>query len=289
MRLNLKMFSQGFALLSMIAVFAGCAQDENVTPQNLPVTERGLTIGTPNTLVYGLSDRNEIVKLMSGPPATEISRVNVSGLRQGDVLLAIDIRPATHTLYGISASGLLYTIDPTFGIAQVVSLNPIDPPIGGSLVGFDFDPKGDRVRLVTEKGQNIRINPTTGAVSNIDFPINPPTAAVNSIAYSLTASGLAGSPLYDIGITEGKLYIQNPVSGNLSPVGSLGLAITGEGGFDIGRNSVAFAVLFAGSRGATLGGIDNSDPAYRLYSINLKTGAATTMGKVKTLIGLAIP
>jgi hypothetical protein len=291
MRLNFIMFIRGLAAVAMILFLAGCAKDENVAPQNQSIDERGSTTTgiPPSTLLYAISDRNELVKLMSGPPATEIGRVPIFGLRDGDRLLAIDIRPATRQIYGVSAYNLIYTIDANLGFAQLVSQSPFSPGIEGTLVGFDFDQRADRIRLVTEKGQNIRISPTTGAVTNVDFPINPSSAAVNGIAYSYSTSFISASALYAIGITEGKLYLQNPLGGTLTPVGSLGLIVGSEGGFDISRNNTAFAILFAGDRGGSIGTIDNTEQTYRLYTINLRTGQATSMGKVRNLIGLAIP
>ena len=299
MRLQFNKLCQSIALLTFLFI-AGCTTDENVTPSNLPIDERGPIgpIGSSNVLLYGLSDRNELVKLMSGPPVTELERIPITGLRDGDFLLAIDVRPATRQIYGLSTTGILYIINPNLGSggnnATMVSATPIDPAIAGSLAGFDFDPRADRIRLVTEKGQNMRINPTTGAVSNVDFPINPAVGSMNSIAYGMTLSSTTGSSLYDIDLLQGNLYRQNPTLGTLTLAGPLGLVISGEGGFDISRTGTAYASLFAGARGGVGGGIGasagDSEPAYRLYSINLKTGRATSHGKLNgSLIGLTIP
>jgi hypothetical protein len=182
----------------------------------------------------------------------------------------------------------LYIIDPNTGLVQPVSPTPFSPAIAGNYVGFDFDPREDRIRLVTDKDQNLRINPTTGVVTNQDLPLNPLVPSINSIAYSPTTFSLSASSLFDIDIAEGMLYRQNPIAGTLTPVGSLGITVSGEGGFDISRNSTALAVLYASGRGVGGGSID-ADPAYRLYSINLKSGGATSFGKVKNLIGIAIP
>lgn len=290
MRLNLKLLSQGTAILTLIAFLSGCAKDENATPENLPIDERGITItgSSTNTLIYGLNDLNEIVMLMSGPPANELSRVPITGLRDGDAIIAIDIRPGTKQIYGVSLSSMIYKIDPNTGVAQAVSLTPFSPSISGAMVGFDFEPKTDRIRLVTDNDQNLRISPVTGAVTNIDFPLNPALPTINSIAYSSLYS-LNGSLLYDVDIAEGNLYRQNPNTGTLTRVGSLGLKISGEGGFDISRSNVAFAVLFASGQGPVIGGEDLSVPDFRLFKINLNNGVTTNFGKVKNLIGLAIP
>ena len=297
MRLQFNKLCQSIALLTFLFI-AGCTTDENVTPSNLPIDERGPIgpAGSANVLLYGLSDRNELVKLMSGPPVTELERIPITGLRDGDVLLAIDIRPSTRQIYGLSSTGLLYIINPNIGAggnnATLVSGTSLDPAIAGSMVGFDFDPRADRIRLVTDKGQNMRINPTTGAVSNIDFPINP-VGSMNSIAYGMALSSITGSSLYDIDLLQGNLYRQNPTLGSLTLAGPLGLIISGEGGFDIARSGAAYAALFAGTRpgaGGIGGSADDAEQTYRIYSINLKTGRATSLGRINgALIGLTIP
>ena len=70
----------------------------------------------PATLI-GLTNVNSLVTFDSATPGTLIgSAVAVTGLTAGDVLVGIDYRPATNTLYGLGrVSSQLYTIAYTPG------------------------------------------------------------------------------------------------------------------------------------------------------------------------------
>ena len=70
--------------------------------------------------------------------------------------------------------------------------------------------------------------------------------------------------LFDIDPSTDKLYTQNPPNnGTLVELGSLGIDVTAENGFDIGgTTNKAYALL-------TVGG------TARIYSVNLTSGAAT--------------
>jgi hypothetical protein len=37
------------------------------------------------------------------------------------------------------------------------------PVLAGTSFGFDFNPTVDRIRLVSDSGQNLRLNPNSGA------------------------------------------------------------------------------------------------------------------------------
>ena len=47
------------------------------------------------------------------------------------------------------------------------------PTAGATAFGFDFNPAVDRVRVVTNAGNNFRLNPNNGALAGIDTAINP--------------------------------------------------------------------------------------------------------------------
>ena len=66
---------------------------------------------------------------------------------------------------GISNVGQIYTVDTRTGVASAIGTPPL-PTI--SAVGFDFNPTVDRLRIVTQVGQNVRANPDTGALAATD-------------------------------------------------------------------------------------------------------------------------
>jgi hypothetical protein len=293
MRLNFKMLTYGAVALTGILFIPSCTNDDGIKPgDGAQIEERGLTSGAPvNTALIGLSPANELVSLMSGPPVSEVSRVPIINLRPEENLLAIDTRPKTKELFGISDQSILYKLDPATGDAVAVSGTPITPAIEGSLVGFDFSPIDDMIRLVTDKGQALRISPITGAVVGVDILFNPSLNPINSIAISY-ATPTWRSTLYDLDATNGNLYRQSSANGgSLVYIGATGFSFTGEGGFEITSSNTAFAVQFGKSRyGGTFGTIgydDITQDSYRLYTINLRSGQATSYGKVAPLIGLA--
>lgn len=297
MKFNTSILKLCYASVFSLLFLASCTKEEVITPSDLlAIEERGATLTTsPATGIYGLSDNNELLTITAGPPVKVTEIKPITGLKSGDRLVAIDIRPATQQLYGLSASGNLYVIDRTTAAAKLISLTPVSPELAGSMFGFDFNPRTDRIRIVTDKGQNITVNPTTGTVTSVDANVNP-TLRVNSIAYANSTSSTSAALLYDISSADGKLYAQQEAKGFVSAIGSTGLVINGEGGFDISRNNASvFAVLTARSADATGGGTvglngdDLTQEANRLYAINLRTGRATSYGKLgHGIIGIAV-
>lgn len=295
---NLRLFSQFLALITGLLFFAGCQQDDIASPGNASLDERNSsTLAYPNHNFYGLSSTNELYTYRSGPPATMLTSVPITGLRDEEMMMAIDIRPINRVLYGVSNMNYIYTIGTDafgmvpVGTATAVSQTPFTPAIDGTVVGFDFDPRLDVIRIVTDNGQNLRISPTTGQVVGVDVILSAggTTPAINAIAYSNNFAGTLGTTLYDIDMKDGKLYRQSSNLGGLTLVGSTGLIINGEGGFDISRRGVALAVFLASGTSGGLGTDPNLlNEAYRLYGINLRTGQATSLGEVRNLIGIAI-
>lgn len=298
MRLNFRLLNLSALALTGLLFSTSCTED-NVQPgDNSQLETRGSTLPggiPPSTPLYGLSAENEIVSLFSGPPAYEVGSVAISGLRSEEYVIAIDTRPKTKQIFGVTNLSMLYVIDPVTGIATVVSGAPFTPAINGSTVGLDFSPQDDVLRLITDQGQAVRVSPTTGAVVGIDFLVSPTPQAlpINSVAFSFSTR-TARSSIYDIDAIGGNLYRQSSANGGtLILVGATGYNFSGEGGFEITPRNAAFAVQYGSSRTPqpAPGGLSNQDDttqeAYRLFSINLGSGQATSLGKVRPMIGLA--
>lgn len=257
-------------LLSGATIFSSCNNDDDTTT---PVPVK------PDLVFYGLTGANQIITANANASTTFTSTTAVTGLQTGESLIAIDFRPATGQLYGLGSTSRIYTINTATGAATMIGAGPFTPALSGTIAGFDFNPTVDRIRLVTSTGQNLRLHPETGAVVATDTPLNPGSPQVNSVAYTNSFSGATSTVLFDIDIASQKLLKQdNPNGGILVEIGNLGVAATGEGGFDISpENNVALASL-------TVGGANG------LYRLNLETGAATSLGNLSTpLIGIAIP
>lgn len=261
-----------FAALGSIFIFNSCTPDDDmvITP-----------VVKPDIVFYGLSSSNQLVKYNANASQTVISTTAITGLAGAEKIIAIDFRPATGQLYGLGNSSRLYIINYENGAATPLGTASFTPAINGSLVGFDFNPTVDRIRLVTSGGQNLRLNPETGTVAATDAALNPGTPTIAGAAYTNSMAGAATTTLFDIDVMSNKLYKQDPPNnGTLVEVGSLGITAvaSNDGGFDISPdNMVALANVTMGANSV-------------LLQIDLATGKATNIGNLATpIIGLAIP
>lgn len=257
----------------LLTTFASCSDDDSTT--NPP------TVVKPNLEFYGLTTTNSLVKYNANNSSSAINTTPITNLPVGENLLAIDFRPATGQLYGLSSASKLYLINLNSGNASPISTTPFSPALNGTLTGFDFNPTVDRIRVVTSNGQNLRLHPETGAVAATDGNLNPGSPNIGAAAYTNSKAGASSTELFAIDYSTSMLYKQDPPNaGTLNAIGSLGIsgAIISDGGFDIdAKNGIAIANL------TTVG-------ADHLYQINLGTGAATDLGQLSTsIIGLAIP
>jgi hypothetical protein len=230
------------------------------------------------TLLYATSG-NDIARFDSGATGV-VTSVPVTGLQAGEFLAGIDTRPATQTLYGVGTSSRLYTINPLTGAATQVGTAGAFT-LNGTSFAVDFNPVTDRLRVISNTGQNLRLNPNDGSLAATDTGITPAGVTITGAAYDRNAPGGTATTLYAIDATNGVFTTVGSINGSpnspnggvVGPtVGSLGLgtALDPRLGLDIsGANNGAFATILTG-------GTD------KLYSINLSTGAATLVGTIGT-------
>lgn len=221
----------------------------------------------------------------------------------------IDYRPADGKLYLLGRDRRLYIVSTGTGAVTRVGSGFSEPEISG-LVGFDFNPVADRIRVVTSERQNFRLNPASGGVVDSNaalagFQPDPSlfydpsdrsagrVPSVSAAAYTNNVRGATSTTNYAIDSGNGNLVTQgtragvtpavSPNTGRLFTVGSLGLPLANNNffnvSFDIGRGDAALASV-------------NSV----LYNVNLATGRATRIDDIgirsdkrgRTVIGLAI-
>ena len=225
---------------------------------------------------------NTLMFLDSATPGTVSSPMAITGLQAGETLLGIDYRPATGDLYGLGSTSRLYTVNTTTGAAtQVGSAGAFT--LSGTSFGFDFNPTVDRIRVTSDTGQNIRLNPNNGTLAATDTALNPLTPRVVGSAYTNNFDGAATTTLYDIDSNTDALYTQAPPnSGLLNLIGALGFNTSDLVGFDIsGLTDVAYAAMTAPGGNSS-----------QLFTSNLSTGAATLVGTIGGQLavnGLAAP
>ncbi len=158
------------------------------------------------------------------------SDVALSGLAAGEALLGADFRPADRLLYALAASGALYRIDTDSGAATLVSTLSADPldttapfaALEGTDFAVDFNPVVDRLRVVSDTGQNLRINVDNGR-TNTDGLLNPGAPSVISVAYTNAFGAACRTRLYGIDAAAGQLVVLDPPNdGKATAVGALG-------------------------------------------------------------------
>lgn len=236
---------------------------------NLPSLVTAIAIPT-EAVAYAISNSNEL--LIFNPFATTptITAKAITGIQTGETILGIDFRPANNQLYALGSTSRIYTINTSSGAAALVGTGPLTTLISGTSFGFDFNPMADRLRIVSNLGQNLRINPVDGVLV-VDTPLALSTVTINGAAYTNNFAGAGSTVLFDIDSTSDKLYRQdNPNGGTLVEIGALGINVEANNGFDIGGTSgSAYALLTVGT-------------TQRIYSINLATGAATAGATIAT-------
>jgi hypothetical protein len=284
-------FSAAVFCLALSTAFLACKKAQYNSNDAAVYNKSFAKPAHKGTMFYALTSNNELVNYISGSPLLEKSAMNITGLQPNEKILAIDFRPATGQLYGVSNQSRLYIINLNSGLASPLAASSFTPAINGDFVSLDFNPTVDRIRLVTNNGQNMRLNPETGLVVAVDGNINPSSSMVTAAAYTNSYAGAASTTLYDIDVATDKLYMQTPPNnGTLVEVGSLGIAAEGEAGFDISSdNSVAIAALYGRGYEDKQDASSNGNK-YRFYYIDLATGAAKNAGKTdREIIGVAIP
>jgi hypothetical protein len=212
----------------------------------------------------------------------------IQGLQPGEGIMAIDFRPANRKLYGLGSSSRLYVIDTETGVASAVGSGPFTPALDGTEFGFDFNPTVDRIRVVSDKGQNLRLHPDTGAVAATDLALNyegdsGPAQGVVASAYTNSVAGATTTLLYGIDSRRKALVTQAPPNdGRLNVVGTLvGLELSSVAGFDI---SPATGRAYLAAR------LTNSQKSM-VYEIHLATGDYNPLGELAVFeqtSGLAI-
>jgi hypothetical protein len=273
-----------------------------------PRCDRVFVVNAQNELL-GLGRVEELgndrlFELFTGiPNAVPVrTRLTVTGLAAGETLREIDFRPANGLLYGLGrigndSAGQLHTIDLDTGVAT--PLGPRAIPLNGGNFGFDFNPVPDRLRIVSDAGQSMRINPNDGTVVATDGELAYPAAGdpnsgrlarVVSVAYTNPdTDSQTNTVLYDLDAGRAAeldrdgdiLAIQVPPNaGTLNTVGALRIDAGDLGGFDIGPHNDALAAILPEGRNSS-----------KLYSIDLASGSAWEIGEIvpaEVVTGLAI-
>jgi hypothetical protein len=226
----------------------------------------------PDRVLYATTDQNQLLRFNARNPDRIRDIQAITGLPAGVTLKGIDFRPATGDLYGVGSDSVVYRVNPKTGIA-VAEGPAFTPALRGKSFGVDFNPTVDKIRVVSEDRQNLRLNVDEGTVLSADADLNPGTPMVVGAGYtnsSFSATRPATTSLYVVDAASDMLFKQNPPNdGTLTEGKRLGVDVGLNANFDIaGDDNMGFLTNSTWRRGTTL------------YTVDVNTGDTHSLGRI---------
>lgn len=242
-------------------------------PQTLPAVDH------KQLSAIGLTSDQRLVEFDVRKPSKTWPLGKVSGLSGDTKLIGIDFRVQNEKLYGVGDRGGIYTLN-TMN-AKAVKVSQLTVALAGTAFGVDFNPAANRLRVISDTGQNLRHNIddaaamlTTTVDGTLTNPTMPPSTAMGVTGAAYTNNDLSAATattLFDLDTMADRISLQSPANaGTLAPTGNLGVNADLDAGFDIYYNPATdtnhgFAAIGTGG-------------AYRLYAVDVLTGKATDKG-----------
>jgi hypothetical protein len=239
--------------------------------------------------VLALTSDQRLIRFKECTPGKVRELGPITGLGSPDTaLVGIDFRVQDGKLYGVGNGGGVYTIDPLTGQAALVS--QLTESLDGTFFGVDFNPAADRLRIVSDTGQNLRHNVNAGGTTTLDMPLKNGDAVATGIAgAAYTNNDLdmsTATTLFDIDTAMDQISIQSPPNnGNLVATGKLTVDATGDVGFDV--YTALSSGVAVGNWGFAALGVGGTTGFYR---VNLLTGKAFPIGTFGSpVVDVAVP
>jgi Domain of unknown function (DUF4394) len=220
--------------------------------------------------VVGLTSDGRLVRFDADRPRRVRTIGKVGGLVEGETsLIGIDYRVQDGKLYGVGDNGVIYTLDTRSAAATRVGR--LTQALSGTSFGVDFNPAANRLRVISDTGQNLR--------HNVDDPMGLPATGTTAVDGTLTyppattpATGVTGAAytnndldpntattLFDLDTMQDQVAVQSPANaGSLAQTGKLLLDVGPVAGLDIYsqvrggrvRGNAAYATVQLGGRAA---------------------------------------
>ena len=276
-------FGRSLSVVAVAGLASALAPQVRAAAPPLVCTEKAE--GGP-LVAYGLTaDQRLICFKLNRPSVNRTIMAPLSLAAPDTALVGIDVRPAGGAVYGLGNGGGIYLLDPAATKPELKSR--LSVALEGSSFGVDFNPTVDRLRIISDSGQNLRVNVDTGAATVDGFLKNGAVRAtgVGSAAYTnVDNDASTATTLYDINGPADLLVTQAPPNdGTLVSVGKMGFQGSAIGSFDI-WSEIKDGKAVSNRGFATLDGGDV------LFEIDLQNGATTFVGIISArLIGMAFP
>ena len=226
----------------------------------------------PDRMLYATTKHNQLISFNARNPGRVRDIVALTGLPAGVTLTGIDFRPATGDLYGVGSDSVVYRVNPWTGIA-IAEGPAFTPTLRGQAFGVDFNPVVDKIRVVSDAAQNLRLNVDEGTVLSADKDLNPGMPMVVGAAYensSFSATRPAATTLHVVDAASDMLFKQTPPNdGTLIEGKRLGIDVQSTAGFDIAGAGNAGYLTNPLRRGGT-----------GLYAVDITTGKTKLLGRI---------
>ncbi|GAA4311046.1 DUF4394 domain-containing protein [Streptomyces venetus] len=250
-----------------------------------PGTGSAAPAATPSLRAFGISGDGTLMATFTTdrPQVLDWVRV-VTGLSGDTGLIGIDFRVQDGLMYGVGNKGGIYTIKTPPATADVVvtKVSQLQYALHGTNFGVDFNPAADRLRVISDNGQNLRHNlndhSTLQDLNLTTPPIEGTTKGVSAAAYTNNDLNAAtATTLVDINTTTDQVVLQSPANnGTLAPTGSLGIDAGINAGMDI-YSTLSGGKTVDNAAFASLTPSGANSPS--LYGIDVLTGQATSIGQ----------
>ncbi|MBQ0847967.1 DUF4394 domain-containing protein [Streptomyces sp. BH-SS-21] len=241
---------------------------------------------TPSLRAYGLAgDGTLLSTFWTDNPKVLNWVLVIDGLVGDTKIIGIDFRVQNGLLYGVGDKGGIYTIKMPPALPDTVvatKVSQLAVSLYGTVFDIDFNPAADRLRVISNYGQNLRHNLNDGTtVADSALTVPPLTTAAQGVtAAGYTNNDLVGSTattLFDIDTYNDQVVIQSPPNaGTLVPTGLLGFDAGVDAGLDI------YSTLTNGkttSNDAFASLLPYGSTRAFFYSVNVLTGEPTSIGQ----------
>ncbi|WP_130799692.1 DUF4394 domain-containing protein [Streptomyces otsuchiensis] len=273
--------------VAMLGQTTATGADRSADTESAPYAGSAATHSGTSLEAIGLDGRS-LVRFTVDRPGDATSLGRVRGLEGDGHLVGIDYRVQDGALYGVGDEGGVYTLTPRpgrVGLAPRVraeKVSQLSVALEGDYFGVDFNPAANRLRVISDTGQNLRHNiddPNGAPAPGVTVTDGTLTGPDGAVATGVTAAAYTNNDLdpatattlFDLDTRTDQVVLQSPANaGTLAPTGSLGVDAGPDAGFDIhtdtatGANS-GYAVL-------------RTDGRERLYSVDLLGGGADRIG-----------
>ncbi|MFI6274138.1 DUF4394 domain-containing protein [Streptomyces sp. NPDC050988] len=242
----------------------------------------------PRLLAFGISaDGTLMASFNTDDPGTLNWFRRIDGLVGDTAVVGLDFRVQNGLLYLVGNKGGIYTVQipPAVPNPLVTKVSQLSVPLQGTNFGVDFNPAADRLRIISDTGQNLAHN-----LANSSTATNTPlttdgatTPGVTGAAYTNNdLNSATATTLFDINTTSDQVVIQSPpANGLLVPTGSLGFDAGVNAGFDI-FSDLSAGKTISNTAFATLTPAGASTSTF--YTVDVLTGATTSVDQFPVAI-----